>query len=320
MCYIEFVESGADSKAIRPGPQEEKQMRTVVAIIVMTMVIAVGIFADDNLLNRPDAPVNIELSSEAGFVKVLTHTITIGDPTANDAFDYVRQGGQEILAPFYRFTAEIGIGAQDTVTLLYQPLSLATQSRFDADVTLDGITFEAGQVVDITYDFPFYRVSYLHDFVRRADVELAAGMSLQLRNASVRFDSINQIANGSNDRELVISQNLGPVPIIKVRAGYHMPEGLIPGAFVELEADGFYASSRFFNGASYPFEGSIFDASLRAGFMPRPGLEVFGNVRLLGGGANGTRGDAREYWTESVGGYTDNFLTTLSFTVGARLR
>jgi hypothetical protein len=286
----------------------------------MTLMMVTGVFAEDMLINRSDTPLSIELSSEGGFVKVLTHTITIGDPAVNDSFDYVKQGGQEILAPFYRFTAELGIGAQDTVTLLYQPLTLATTSRFDSDVTLDGITFEAGQIVNITYGFPFYRISYLHDFVRSADVELAAGMSLQLRNASVRFDSINQLANGDNDRELVISQNLGPVPIIKVRAGYHAPQGLVRGAFVELEADGFYASSAFLNGASYAFEGSIFDASLRAGFAPRPGLEVFGNLRFLGGGASGTRGDAREFWTESVDGYTDNFLTTVSFTVGARIR
>lgn len=295
-------------------------MKTTMTVALLALITIFGAVAEETVLNVPDSPLSIELGSEAGFVKVLTHTITIGDPGTNDTFNYVTQGGQDILSPFYRFTAELGIGDQDTVTLLYQPLTLATQSRFEEDVTLDGITFEAGQVVNITYGFPFYRVSYLHDFFRNPGVELAAGLSLQLRNASIRFDSANQLANGNNDKELVVTQNLGPVPIVKVRAGYRPPDGLIPGGFVELEADGFYATSAIFNGATYQFEGSIFDASARAGFAPRPGLEVFGNLRLLGGGARGTRGDAREFWTESVDGYTDNFLTTLSFTLGARLR
>jgi hypothetical protein len=111
------------------------------------------------------------------------------------------------------------------------------------------------------------------------------------------------------------------VPILKVRGEYRFEDAAIPGAFVGLEADGFYASSAFFNGADFDFSGSIFDASLRAGFAPANGMEVFLNVRGLGGGANGTRPDAdRVFWTQSRSGYTDNFLTTLSVTLGARLK
>ena len=53
---------------------------------------------------------------------------------------------------------------------------------------------------------------------------------------------------------------------------------------------------------------------------PKPGMETFLNVRGLGGGANGTRGSDREFATQSRDGYTDNFLTTLSVTLGARLK
>ena len=292
-------------------------MKQVVSILALIVAVAGAAAASDGIVNLGDGPIDLALTGEVGYVKVLTHTIAIGDPLTNDQFDYVTQGGQELLAPFYRFTSELTIGGQHTIVFLYQPLELVTQSRFDSDVTLDGVTFEAGQIVDITYSFPFYRVSYLYDFVPGDALELAAGLSLQLRNASLRFESFD---SASNEDELVIGQNLGPVPIIKVRAGYHFPGGPIPGAFVEFEADGFYASSAFINGASYDFTGSIFDASLRAGFTPQPGFELFANVRGLGGGGSGTRGDAREFWTESIDGYTDNFLTTLSVTLGARLR
>lgn len=295
-------------------------MRRIATVLLLVLLTTVGVVAEDSIINLNDSIIDLELTAEAGFVKVLSHTITVGDPGTNDPFNYVTQGGQEILAPFSRFTSELNIADQHAVIFLYQPLELVTQSKFESDVTLDGVTFEAGQIVDITYSFPFYRLSYLYDFFPSKNIELAAGLSLQLRNASIRFDSVNQLADGNNDRELVISQNLGPVPILKLRAGYKFADGPIPGAFVELEADGFYASSAFFNGAAYDFSGSIFDASLRVGFSPRPGLDVFANLRGLGGGANGTRGDAREFWTESLGGYTDNFLTTLSLTLGARIR
>jgi hypothetical protein len=182
----------------------------------------------------------------------------------------------------------------------------------DNDETIDGVLFPADSGLNVTYGFPFYRTSYLFDFARADNVELAAGVSLQLRNATLRFES----TDGSL---AVVTQDLGPVPILKIRGEYEFINGSIPGAFIGLEADGFYASSAFFNGAEYPFEGSIFDASLRAGFEPMPGVETFINLRGLGGGANGTRGSAREFATQSRDGFTANFLTTLSLTLGARL-
>lgn len=271
----------------------------------------------DGFLNHNDGPLQVELVAETGFVKVFYHTIQIGE--SGTVFDYVKEGGQEILYPFSRLTGELEIAGRHTVILLYQPLRLETQSKFDQDVTIDGVTFDAGSSVDIIYSFPFYRISYLYDFAQAKNLELAAGLSLQLRNASISFESFDDGATPQNE-QLVISQNLGPVPIIKLRGEYRFADSAIPGAFMGLEADGFYASSAFINGASYAFEGSIFDVSLRAGFSPRPGLDLFANVRTLGGGAVGTRGDSREFWTESREGYTDNFLTTMSVTLGARVR
>ena len=283
----------------------------LILVVAAGLIAVAGAFAQTPL-NSGDGPLSVTLVAETGFVKVLTHTIQIGE--GGSRFDYVNEGGQEILSPISRFSAELGIGRRHTVVLLYQPLELVTQSRFDRAVVVDDVTFPAGRVVDLTYSFPFYRLSYLYDFSPVPRLELAAGASLQLRNASIRFTSID-----GGDRDLSISQNLGPVPIVKVRAEYR-PDGRIPGAFVAFEADGFYASSSFFNGAAYDFAGSIYDASLRAGFSPTNGVDVFLNARGLGGGATGTRGRDRDTWTESREPYTDNFLNTLSLTIGARLR
>ena len=283
-------------------------------IVVLLMVLAAtGLWAD-SAINLNGGPLTMSFIGETGFVKILSHTITIGDTGAgNTEFNYVTEGGQEILFPFNRLTAELGIGSRHTVIFLYQPLNVVTQVRLDNDETIDGVLFPADSGLNVTYGFPFYRTSYLFDFARADNVELAAGVSLQLRNATLRFES----TDGSL---AVVTQDLGPVPILKIRGEYEFINGSIPGAFIGLEADGFYASSAFFNGAEYPFEGSIFDASLRAGFDPMPGVETFINLRGLGGLANGTRGSAREFATQSRDGFTANFLTTLSLTLGARLK
>lgn len=285
-----------------------------IAIILVALSLVAGAATAQSAINLNGGPLELTFVGETGFVKVLTHDITIGDPAAgNTTFNYVTEGGQEILFPFNRLTTELTIADRHTVIFLYQPLTVATQVRLDNEEIIDGVTFPADSGLNVTYGFPFYRTSYLFDFFRQDNIELAAGVSLQFRNAFLRFESTDGTA-------IVVTQDLGPVPILKLRGEYEFVNGRIPGAFVGLEADGFYASSAFINGASYEFQGSIFDASLRAGFEPMPGMDVFLNVRGLGGGATGTRGDDREFATQSRDGYTDNFLTTLSVTLGVRLK
>ncbi|MFW5826238.1 MAG: hypothetical protein ACOCVO_01635 [bacterium] len=292
-------------------------MKRFVIVPALLALLALAVPAD-NLLNQNDGPIELELVGETGFVAVLAHTIQVGE--GGSLFNFRTEGGQEILFPISRLTAEVTAADRHTVILLYQPLEIATQVRFDAARTIDQATFDANEGVNVTYSFPFYRVSYLYDFAAADNLELAAGLSLQLRNASVRFVSVNGDVNG-DPGDIAVSQDLGPVPIVKVRAEYRFDDAAIPGAFLGLEADGFYASSAFINGASYEFSGSIYDVSLRAGFMPRPGVDVFANVRALGGGASGTRPDeARDFWSQSQSGFTDNFLSTLSLTLGARVR
>ena len=288
-------------------------MKRLATMLTLLVLAASSGFAQ-SVINPTGGPLSLTFVGETGFVKVLTHEITIGDPAdGNTPFDFVNEGGQEILFPFNRFTTEVGIGNRHTVIFLYQPLSVVTQVRLDTDEVIDGVLFPADEGINVTYGFPFYRTSYLFDFFAQDHIELAAGVSMQLRNASIQFES--------TDGELVVvTQDLGLVPILKIRGEYEFTESAIPGAFVGLEADGFYATSAIFNGATYEFSGSIFDASVRAGFEPMPGLEVFLNLRGLGGGASGTRGDTREFATQSRDGFTDNFLTTLSVTLGARLK
>ncbi len=266
----------------------------------------------------------ISARAEVGILKVLSHRIQLGedggvrdtaDPSTLEPFDYVFNGGQDVLFSYSRYQVDLR-ARRNTISLLYQPLSLETQTVIPdgREVVANGVVFasnaENSAGLNLLYGFDFWRLSWRYNLLRSRRADLAAGLSLQIRNASIRFAS----ADGS---QLAVSQNLGPVPAIKLVGGLN----LSARNRIEFEADGFYASSAFFNGASFEFEGSILDTSL-TWVRRSSAFDGLLTLRFIGGGARGTDQTA-VFWTEgsSVGsGFTDNFLTSMALSVGARLR
>jgi len=252
-----------------------------------------------------DKPVQIAFEVESGALKVLYHTYRVG--AGSSTFNFVTQGGQEILFPFERLTASTTLIDRHQIRFLYQSLELNTRITARENFTIDNVSFNTGDVVDITYGFPFYRFTYLYDFLP-GESELALGAALQFRNASISFTS----ADGT---KRAISQNLGLVPALAV-------SGRFPFAthfFAAFDATGIYASSAFFNGANFSFEGSILDASVRGGMKLQKGLESYINLRFIGGSAAGVSQYPSDYWTQSIGKDTANYLATMALTVGATL-
>lgn len=287
-------------------------MRRILLIAVLSIAATGTVSAQaaggTSLLTPKGAGYRLTIESELGIAKVLLNTIQIGQNGSK--FNYVSQGGEELLIPFSRYQAELSIGKRNHVIFLYQPLLLQTESRVPAGqtVTIDDVTFGPNTNLALTYSFPFWRISYLYDVVSNPRFVLGLGGSLQLRNASIRFAN----TDGS---QLTVSQNLGPVPVLKVRARYELPSGV----FFEGVADGFYATSAFFNGASFSFAGSILDASLRSGIELKKGAEAFINLRFLGGTATGNSQYAGSNWSDARSTYTDNRLATLELTLGASI-
>ena len=281
-------------------------IKSILLIAVLLAAISASVTAQISL-NNPDNPYALELSYEFGAVKVLKNTLQIGKDSTN--FNFVTQGGEEILFPFQRFSGNLSLGDKHNIVLLYQPLEIVTTVTFRKDVKIDTTTFKADSDLRIKYGFPFWRISYLYDFIDNEKLEVGAGLSLQLRNASIVFESL------TGDK-LSTSQNLGPVPIIKARGYYRFGNGFFAGA----EVDGFYATSAFFNGADFKFEGSILDASLRAGLELRDNTDAFLNVRFLGGHAEGESEYDDRFWTQSTENFTANYLSSLSLTLGFTLR
>lgn len=285
--------------------------KTVLSILLVTIITVTGLTWES--FNKEEAAVKIFPQAEIGFTKVIEHTIQLGDPDLTDMFNYVTQGGQEILFLFQRFSLDVEIAKRHTVTFLYQPLTIETSTVVPTSttggLTIEDRTYPAGTGIDLKYGFDFWRVSYLFSIVRTDSFNLGAGLSLQLRNASIIFAG----TEGDNVR---VNQNLGPVPILKLKTEYRFPFGLILGA----EVDGFYASSEIFNGADFPFTGWIYDGAVRLGMEVNLLTDLFVSLRILGGGARGTSQYAQNYWTDSVSGITDNSLTTFIISVGAKIK
>ncbi|NCN04405.1 MAG: hypothetical protein GW949_02120 [Spirochaetales bacterium] len=262
-------------------------------------------------------PVQVYLDAELGAVKILSHKIQIG--TGGTNFDYVRQGGQEILFPFTRLSAGLEIVDRHRIQFVYQPLSLVTNVRFRSDVVIDSVTFPANSAMEVTYNFPFYRLSYWYDFVPTGPWDVAAGLSVQLRNASIRFERLDgDVPAGVSDSNLTVSQNLGIVPALNFYTKYQFESGFN----IALDVVGIYASSQFINGADFEFTGSLLDASLNFGLPLRKEVETYLSLRYFGGGGSGTSEfDNRDViWSNSDSGYTDNFLSTFIVSLGARVR
>lgn len=251
------------------------------------------------LLNRDNSWYKFKLGYEKGFLGFISHTIQFGTNGTN--FNYMDEGGQNVLFPFTRMTADLKMNKRHNLTFLIQPFEIYTSSLPERDIVVEDITFPEGEPINLKYGFTFYRVSYLYDFQKENNKELAIGLSFQIRNASIIFSSA--------DGELIsINNNIGPVPILKLR--WQKPLG--ESAWIGSEIDGFYASGRYITGSENDFEGAIIDASLRFGFELTDYLNTYLNLRYLGGGASGTEEDENKY--------TDNWLKTFSVSLGFYLQ
>jgi hypothetical protein len=252
----------------------------------------------------PTAPVGLALHAEVGFVGVLSHRIQLG--VGGSQVNYLTDAAQNTLFPFLRFSADVRFLKRHTAVLLYQPLELATSQTVRRDLVIDSETFRAGTPVDFFYGFSFWRLSYLYDFLwAQPGKELAVGVSLQIRNARITFGSRDGTQFRSNE-------DIGPVPVLKVRGRYTFENRLWLG----LEVDGFYAGSPGFNGSDNQFVGAILDGSLRVGVELTRSIDAFLNVRTILGGAVGT--ERRP--TPPSDGYTNNWLYTVSLSLGFSLK
>jgi hypothetical protein len=239
--------------------------------------------------------------AEFGMLSVVSHRIQFGKNGTD--FDYVSDGGQDVLFQVARYSVEMDVGRRNTFILLYQPLALETTGLLKSPVIFDSLTFPASPSgINCFYGFPFYRASWLRELLPdNARNRLAVGLTLQIRNATISFESTDGALFRTN-------RDVGLVPAFKVRGRTNLTDRF----FLGMEADGIYAPVSYLNGSDNEVVGAILDASVRAGWRVRDPGTVFVNLRYLGGGATGT--STREVWPGD--GYVKNWLHFMFFTAG----
>ncbi|MDY7228349.1 hypothetical protein [Hyalangium rubrum] len=270
-------------------------------LLILLLGLSTAAFAQER---SPDPSFQASVMSELGFLNVHANTVRYGQ--GGSLFRFTEEGGQDNLFLFTRLSAELSWRGRHTAVLLYQPIDLRGETLLSRDITFfDDITFPAGTPMDVRYGFSFWRASYLYDFLAGPEWELAVGASLQLRNATLTFTSTDGLRRWS-------SRDVGPVPALKVRGRYSFTSGMWLG----LEADGIYASGGLLNrnNRADSFDAAILDASVRAGMRVTRTVDVFLNLRYLGGGARGT--DDEEAARGLGDGYSSNWLDTASVTLG----
>jgi len=265
-------------------------MKKALYIFIALIFLSTALYSQSNF--------NLDLSLEAGFTNIYSHRIQNGTASdKGDVFNYLTQGNQDTLFPFYRYQAELSLLEKHHLIFLYQPLNVNTQAPIEGNIRYNQVDYTpADGFLDLKYGFDFWRFSYLYDIIEPNGFFLSTGLSFQIRNASIVFKA-------SDSAKGTVTDDIGPVPIIKLRLGYQWDNSL----FVLFEGDGFYASNRFFNGAEYPFTGYIYDLSLRGGYRFNPKSTAYLNLRFLGGGAEGTN---------DIDEYTYNDLHTVGVSLG----
>ena len=256
-------------------------------------------------LNPPGRWYALKLSAELGFIGVVKHGIQFGSD--GTYFDLRKEGGQDVLFPFFRFTGEFEVKQRHSLVFLIQPLKLGSTNTLERDLQVNSTLFPAGTPLACKYDFGLYRFGYLYDLLKHRDQELGIGLALQIRNATIDF--------ASRDGELLeTNRNIGVVPLLKLRGRWTPKRG--QGFWLGAEVDGAYLRGKVISGTRDFFTGALVDASVRAGFkIPRAG-DIFVNVRYVGGGARGTDSTPQP----GKDGYAENWLHTMALSLGLYIR
>ena len=247
---------------------------------------------------RKPSTVQWSLTAELGFLAVASHIVQLGENGSR--FDYREDGGQDVLFPLLRLSTDLKFNGRHVITFLYQPLRLTGETVLSEEVVFDDTTFPAGTALDSVYGFPFWRVSYGYDFLRRPGDEVLLGFGLQIRNATITFTSADGTLRA--DR-----RDVGPVPLLKFRGRW----GFDSGVWWGTEIDGIYAPISVINGSDEEITGALLDASLRAGYDFTKKVSGFFNVRYLGGGAEGSGSNDE---------FTKNWLHFVTLSLGVEFR
>jgi hypothetical protein len=165
-----------------------------------------------------------------------------------------------------------------SLRFLAAPLSTDTAFTPEADVLFQGVTFAAGEPVDVDYRFDSYRVGAYYRFPGDGPWSFRAGATLKLRDAEIALASAGQAAAKSNT---------GVVPLLYGGVRLKASERVA----IDLDADAAAAS-----------QGRAIDGALRVEALVADNVALFVGGRLLDGGADNDEVNSFATFAYAIGG------------------
>lgn len=276
-------------------------MKKVSLLVLSSLIFSFSNIAQaEESIKKDSQYPQMEFNAEYGFLGVIDHKVQFSKN--NTYFDYVKSGGQRNTFDVGKFSTDFKLDKTHSFTFLYQPLSLSTQAVIESDMMQDNVTFTKDTPMKFLYNFPFFRGSYLYDFNPDSFEELSLGGSLQIRNSTIEFESLD----GS---KLVSRRNVGPVPALKFKSRNRLGTNFWYGS----EIDGFYAPIRYLNGGTTDVVGAILDANIRFGANLSDKYYPYLNLRYIGGGGDGS---SNTKYNSKEDGYSNNWLHFVVVTLG----
>ncbi len=109
---------------------------------------------------------------------------------------------------FYRVRLNYKFGKKHNLSILYAPLTINAEGKFDKDVKFQDLTFASNTDIEGTYTFNSYRLTYRYDLYLGKTVEFGLGLTAKIRDAEIVLK--NNLQESTND-------DLGFVPLINFR-------------------------------------------------------------------------------------------------------
>jgi len=202
----------------------------------------------------------VESELEAGFVFVGPNDVRIPG-SGGTAISFSADLKTEP-APTFRVRVGYRFRERHLITALYAPLQLNATGEVDRDVSFAGGSYPAGSPLLGVYRFDSYRLTYRYSFIRRPGLDLAAGVTANIRDAEVSLYGV----------EARTKTNTGFVPLLNVHVAWRPGDGRFG---LLLDADALVAP-----------QGRAEDVLLAITWEVRDGLELRLGYRTLEGGAD----------------------------------
>ena len=258
-----------------------------------------------SLLNPSGATWTLHPHYEIGTLAPLTNRIQVGKKGTD--FDYIEDGGQNNLFQFQRFEMWFQKNGQHHLGFLLQPCDLRTTTEVLPGKQLQfyNVVFPENTPMAFRYGFDYYRATYMYDWREGISEQLSFGVGLQIRNATLNFQSLDGELQNSN-------RDIGFVPLLTTAGKFERENNLWWG----FDAGGAFAPIKYINGSESDIVGALLDASIRGGMHLKQGTDTFVNLRYIGGGSEGTDSNP----DPGQPAYVLNWLNFVTLSVGFELQ